>query len=484
MHTNLIPASAKEYIIEHKDTPIRQIVKLVQKDLDIVLTFHNVRDIINALKNKTVDVQSNLHALNEDIEEDCHYELTEDYYIFYVKKTNLAWVVEKIKYPIEIKTVDSIFKDYSKHWNNLTWDEILQKYEIKPELFNILKSRLRLYKTSHVISPATLDRCSDEELQTIIDWAVTEHIKDRYKSKFTKTFEKMKQEDYIRKSKILSSHEYFLESLQDYLKTYIPRELNIVQDIINNNDEISVLFSDLHLWKMNTENVLNRINRMTIDLINRPEKNINMICIWDLFETLTKWWMHKWQVESMEWPFWFDLLLKVVNVFETMLASLYKSWKKIKFFWLGGNHDRFTEKSDDSFAWIAAMAAYEMISRWLQNLDMEINLLREEWNVVDLQWFRYILHHGNNGATKKKPSQVLWEKGKQWVPNIIAMWDKHHKEEIDPNSDATFLIVPWMAWPNEYDKKLLLSSYPWYVIVAKDYFDNTPATTTRRFKNN
>ncbi len=448
------------------------------------LTYHNVRDILNALKSDTSVVSSNLQALNDDIKEDLHYEVTDDHYIFYAKRPNSRGDEEKLKYPIEIKVVDAIFKDYSKHGNNLSGEEILQKYEIKPELFNIIKSRLRLFKSSHVVSPATLDRSSDEELQAILDGTIDEHIKDRYKARFTQTFEKLKHSDYVKKSKILAWHEYFLENLQSYLTNYEPREVNIIAEKVKNNDEITVLFSDLHIGKMNTENVLNRINRMTIDLINRPERIINLICLWDLFETLTKWGMHNGQVETMDGPFGFDLLLKWVHVLEDMLMSLYKAGKQIKFFWLGWNHDRFTEKNDQGFAGIGAYAAYEMISRWLQNLNVEINMLREEWNVLDMQWFHWILHHGDNGATSKKPSQILWEKGLQWVPNIIAMWDKHHKEEIDPNSDATFMIVPGLAGRNEYDSKLLLASYPGYVIVAKDYFDGTPSTTTRRFKNN
>lgn len=484
MKMSLIPEHVKEFVVEHKDTPIRQLVELVRKDLDIVLTFHNVRDIINSLKEETATVTDNLHALNDEIQAEPSYEVTEDYYIFYVRRPDMSWKQETIKYPIEIKVVDEIFKAYSKHGRNLTGDEILREFEIKPELWNLLKSRLRLFKTSHVLSPATLERCSDEELQARIEWAVGEHIHDRYKARFTNTFERMKQDDYIRKSRVLANYENFLENLRGYLRDYTPRTLDIVRDEVKNNEEITVLFSDMHIGKMNTDQVLNRMHRMTIDLINRPERVINMISLGDLFETIAKWGMHKGQLESMDWPFGFDLLLKVVHVFEEMLVSLYKAWKQVRFFGLGGNHDRFTEKSDDSFAGIAALAAYEMVSRSLQNIDVEINLLRETWNVIDIQGFRYILHHGDQGATNKKPSQILWEKGKQGVPNIIAMGDKHHKEEIDPNSDATFLIVPWLAGVNEYDQKILVASYPWYVIVAKDYLDGTPATTTRRFKNN
>lgn len=461
---------------------IRKIKDKVNNDMWTTLNFHHVRWIINALQDEVESIKDNLKDLSDSVEEDQPYEVTEDHYIFHQKRKNAeSWEIEINKFPILISTVDAIFKDYSKHWNNLSWEEILQKYNIKIELFNIIKNRLRLFKASHVVSPVTLDRCNEDELQWHIDWAIDEHIEDRYRRKFTSTFEKKRNEDYIVKSKKIANIDYELNVIRQFLEQYQPRELNIIREVITNNDEITVLFSDLHIGKMWTDKVLSRIERMTTDIINRPEKKVNLICLWDLFETMAKWWMHPGQVESMEWLYWFDLFKKVIDVFETMLASLYSAGKDIKFYWIGGNHDRFTANKEDWFAWIAALMVYEVIRKSLQNINIEINLLRETWNVLDLQWFRYILHHWDDWANKKKPSQILWEKWDREKPNIIAMWDKHHHEAIDPNTNATFALVPWMAWENEYDKKLLLASYPWYMIVAKDYFDQTPSTTIRRF---
>jgi uncharacterized protein YpuA (DUF1002 family) len=90
MITSLIPQNVIDYVAKHKEVPIRKIVALVKKDLNIILTYHNVRDIINALKDHTGQVQDNLHELNDAIEQDIRYELTEDYYIFYAKRPNMA----------------------------------------------------------------------------------------------------------------------------------------------------------------------------------------------------------------------------------------------------------------------------------------------------------------------------------------------------------------------------------------------------------
>ena len=490
MKKHEIPEDIKEAVVSlHNDKMSYRdiVIKITDKFHALVwntFNFHDVKFIIDGLKKDTGKIREQLRELDETMESTSPYEVTEDHYIFSQKRPNQdIWEIEINKFPILISTVDAIFKDYSKHWNNLSWEEILQKYNIKIELFNIIKNRLRLFKSSHVVSPVTLDRASDEELQGIIDWAIIEHRDDRYRKRFVESFEKDREKDYVEKSRKIANIDYRLEVISKFLDGYKPRELSITVPNITNNEEVTVLFGDLHIGKQETDKVLNRLEKMTQDLVNRPERKVNLICLGDLFETIAKGWMHPWQIESMDWLYWFKLFEKVISIFETMLFSLYRAGKEVKFFGLGWNHDRMTEKKEDGFAWIAALMVYTVIQKSLQNIAVEINLLRDIWNVVDIQWFRYILHHWDDGANKKKPSQILWELGDKSKPNIIAMADKHHKEEHDPNSDAIHMLIPWMAGSNEYDKRLLLSSYPWYVCVFKDYVDWTPQTFTRRFND-
>lgn len=50
----------------------------------------------------------------------------------------------------------------------MTQDQVIEKYRLKPEAWNAIKSAFRLYKTSHVLSPHTLETASDEELEIVI----------------------------------------------------------------------------------------------------------------------------------------------------------------------------------------------------------------------------------------------------------------------------------------------------------------------------
>jgi hypothetical protein len=88
---------------------------------------------------------------------------------------------------------------------------------------------------------------------------------------------------------------------------------------------------------------------------------------------------------------------------------------------------------------------YTILQKSLQNIDVEINLLRKTWNIVDIQGYRYILHHGDDGAHNKNRAQILWELGDRSKPNIIVMGDRHHKIEYDPHTNATSIQVPSIA---------------------------------------
>ena len=446
---------------------IRKTREDINKRLNMTLTFQNVRNAVKWL----IDEVKELKNLNNNTKSNPKYSVNETSYIFYLKREDSKWNKIDKEYSISIDVVNNIFKDYSKHWKNMSWEEILQKYSLKPEVWNMLKNRLRLFKSSNTISPIALERASETKLNEYVDTSIDEHIQDRYKTKFINSFEKKKNKDYIAKSKILANIDNTLEHIEHFLIWYIPRQLDLEVVKIDNNDEIDVIFSDIHLWKTGSEEVLKRVKEMTDDLINRKEKIIHLMCLWDIFENLAKWWMHIWQVEDMDWPHWFELLMKGVSLLEEMLLKLYKAWKEVKFYWIWGNHDRFTKNKDDGFAWMWAYIAYELVKRWLANIKIEINILKDTWNVLDLDEVRYILHHWDNGVAKKAINnwaKILWEYWDSNKYNIIATWDQHHLEMNNNSDKSLWLIAPALAWKNTFDSKIWLSSNPWYLIIKRN----------------
>ena len=461
-------------------------LRVIRQELSNVydLTLHNIRDIINweleKYQKKINKQKKELEDLNKEIKEEKRYEVSDEHYIFYLINYDEYWNKTTKLYPINIETVDNIFKDYSKHWNNLTSQAILNKYQLKPELWHMLKNRLRLYKDSNVISPITLQRLTPEEADKKIEDVIDEAIQDKYKKSFVDKYDKKKKAMYKKMSTLLSSQEAYMEGLSKYIQDYKPKELNFEVDKLDNNDEIMVLFSDLHIWKMNTDKVLERLQKMWKDIIKRPERKINLICLGDLFETIVQDGMHPNQKNTMDYHNSYDIVMLVVETLEQLIIKLIQQGKEINFTGLAWNHDRMTMDKKLDQNKLAGLLTYEIIHRGLKDMDVKFNILRKKWNKLDIMDWNIILHHWDDNASNKNTSQILWELGDKNKHNLIVFGDKHHLETKDVADNATKIIVPAIAGANEYDKNLLLSSYSWYVVIEKDE-DGAPIQIIRRF---
>lgn len=143
---------------------------------------------------------------------------------------------------------------------------------------------------------------SDGEVQAVIEDAIDDHIQDRFSTKFKTTFDKKRNEDYAKKSKILANIDSRMEHFQSFLQDYKPRDFTpyVLDKKIDNIDEITVAFSDIHIGKMNTQDVLDRLDKMGRDLCLTHHGIVNMICLGDLAEILIKRGAHSGQIETME----------------------------------------------------------------------------------------------------------------------------------------------------------------------------------------
>ena len=119
--------------------------------------------------------------LNEAVSEDKLYD---------VKDGNYEFVQDKLLYKIPVEEIDAMFYDFSKHGGNMSGEAMLAKYQLKPNVFHMIKNRLRLYKDSNVISPYTAENTSDDVLDEIVTEATVRHI-DTIKSRMVKTHEKL-----------------------------------------------------------------------------------------------------------------------------------------------------------------------------------------------------------------------------------------------------------------------------------------------------
>ena len=123
---------------------------------------------------------------------------------------------------------------------------MLQKYELKPQVWYIIKNRLRLYKDSNVISPYTAETTSEERLDDIIEEASIRH-RDTIKHRMVKTHEVLWNAESTRAIKTLSNVEYFLENIRRYLVDYKPKEIEFIEYKENKNyPPLTIAMSDFH----------------------------------------------------------------------------------------------------------------------------------------------------------------------------------------------------------------------------------------------
>lgn len=287
---------------------------------------------------------------------------------------------------------------------------------------------------------------------------------------FMNTFKRVKEKDYIRKSRILWSVNDFLSHLEEYLISYKPKEKTTFTPRLSKKIKTKVIaLTDLHLWNANNEAILNRLEEILDSIINSDLTSVDIFCLWDLVETLVQWWMHDWQVEWMWDTYWFDLLLEVVETFEWFLSTICKHWIKVNFYWLSWNHDRMTKDRDWDRIRIGWLVIYELIKRWLANNEwITINILKEYIETVDIDSIRYIIAHWDvANIPKRKWSDIAWN---HWdntkSHNVILYWHLHNVS-ITEEKSITKIWLPWLAWWDFYASKVLdLHSEPGYLEIT------------------
>lgn len=437
----------------------------------------NIDEIRRA--NETID------ELNSSIEEDKTYEVDWDDYIFKKKRFDSRWdkYIELIRIPISL--IDEIFFDYSSHWKDMSQQEIIDKYKLKPDVWIMIKSRFELNKFSNVISPEGLSRLEqkwEEFVEERIKLGCYEAIEDKFKSRFKLEYYQVLESQMKKLSRRSASIENYLEFLREYIDWYKPREFDFekIHHPEYTNDTIDVGISDLHIGNRNTTEIVQRIIRLTQYLVARNERNINILCLGDLVETLVEGGMHPWQTEWMSWLYGHELIMSVVNVLEGMINELVRNWKNVSFYWIGWNHDRIGRSHSDDQYRTGALVIYELMKRWLQNVEAKIEIIKEKTSSLDLDNFVYIINHWDEWFDKLVMERTLWKYGDKSRHNIIMYWDKHHID-VDETMGATKIGLPALAWKGDYDTRHSYFSESWVVLVTRNE-DNLPDITIKRMK--
>jgi hypothetical protein len=437
------------------------------------------------------EMEDAVEKLNEEITpEEPKYEIIEDwdrvYFLVYTVKVDRYWQEQRVPHKLPVEDYDKTWSsivdicyDFSTQGANMTQLEVMKKHKLRPELRHKIKSAVPLYKksdpTPDVIRKILRDQKWEGWVEDFIEEQAEKSI-DQYKHKAEKARERRKNREVEKAIMLVQNFDYRMWLVKEASKGM--KELDAPPKITHHPEEtdghLTVTFADLHLWEKTSE-VIKNLQRMTQTLVNRPEKNINMLCLWDLVETLVIWGMHIWQVERMDGKYWIKLIREVVRSLERVIKTLEENGKVVNFHWIPWNHDRLGKghNEDPDRTW--ALVIYEMLLLRLQNLEAEVTYYEERVNSLILWNIEYIFAHWEDWfdrRAEKRPTEVFWENSdKQAKHRVILYGHLHNFSQQNPSKDSHVIRLPAMHPGWHYSKQINKSANSGFVIIKEGKWD-------------
>jgi len=479
----------QKYIIElFKNNENISPVKIKNKILKDFWIELNLNDL-KILKSKIDENPEKIDSLNnmwlEVLKSQKKYNIINNYYVFSIKTESLNWDKIIKDFQISIDEIDEIFYLFSEKWLNLSQNEVIEYKKLNPDIWHIIKWRLRLLKKSDLFWPYTMEFFWEDEnfrAQKIQD-ITSRYTRDITRRDIDKWKSQESQKTIKKAQRIITSFEWIKEELFKILeKTRLdPKNFKLHEQLPEvNENEITFLFSDIHIWKQWQNYIEERLTHILNHIINSQENIINILINWDIFESLVQWWMHPWQTTSIDWkqssPY--ETFMYAYNMFRDFIIEVAKHWKKIRLFWISWNHDRISENKSwdlERFWWMIFYTMLKQLNEYAENI--KIDFWKWEWHNFQAQEMNFILHHWDNwqvNQMRKKPEKIIMEQSYlvRNIVNLIVMWDQHNLQIWNPGYNIFTVLVPALWWKWEFDTMLWISSNPWYLTIKTQKFNN------------
>lgn len=445
-----------------------RIADKVNKELSCSLDAEDVKEIIQKTKELLKSGKVELQELNDAIQDDKKYDFIDNNYIIYTQVNSKEWKVKQ-KYTLPVELVDGIFNDFSKHWANLSGEAICKKYNLKPKVWQLIKSNIWLYKDSHILSPMSMDKADQEgKVDELILEATYNNFQDKYKNKYYEADKTTLLKEYKKLARAWGTIEGFLAHIEPMLNTIKPIKIEAIKHPPYRGAIPVYHIGDPHLGKMETEKVIQRLWAVAEDIKHEKSKDIYINCLGDIFETLVSGGMHVWQLESMGGIYGADLFMYGVNVFVDFFTKILKTGKTIHFVGIWGNHDRATKLNEDDPNRTYATIFYEMLKAYMKNAKMSFQIIRETIGSFEVDGIQYLSHHGER-LDKKNPEKIAWKFADTGKP-VVLVSAHEHNEQIYTGKNVTHIKINALAGQNQFDKDMLMDSYPWYTKTVRNEF--------------
>lgn len=485
--------SIKEQIYErvekmyHQRVGISRMQERLSKTLNQAVPLELIRDIIKEVKEWKEQINE-ISSMVKDIswfdEPDSKKKEKQDWWLNdivkwiwehkdydYVPETDhIIFYPDWKPYPVLRSTVQAMFEKYSKSWENYSWKQMQYEFELSPKAWNYIKWVMDLYKDSTPFDKVTLSQFgSKEDMEQAAKEKAERLTEGKMKRIYADTESRVKEISYKKFAKASMWYDMLMDKLEKVIKTYEPRDFwNYEVPKVSNNSTKDVFITDAHFWKKWTDWIVVRFKKLTRDLLETEEKNINITFGWDLWECFLPYGeMHVGQRLWTENINTEELIMLVVDVFEQMLLALHKWWKKIIFNGMWWNHDRFSEKKEFDPYRTPAMLVYRFLQKIVENTNIKINVLRNDVNIIKSWNIKYVFNHWD-WLTPAKLNRIAMEQIEDNCYLCIVSWDKHHFRMTEISDRVLRIQSPAMAGNGKYDESLVLSSLPWAIFFDKN----------------
>jgi len=275
-----------EFIRLHKQSGLsnKEISCLLEQNLGEILSADSVRHRANRMGLFQ-------EVVSEGATDIPKYDIVGKYYLFKFRDNT---------YKILVSDIDKLFADYSSYGADLSGTEVMDKYGLTEAQWSAIKSRLNLYKKSHVLSPHTLDNSNPEQEAEAITIAMQSNLNSKSK-RFQEEYEAQFKTRAWKAIESQVSEEDTLRRIKEAAASHkpIPFEFKQLNKQSRNAGEHHYFISDIHLGKMGTDKIIDRFTQLLEDMriMSYDAQTIHITCGGDIVETLAQGGMHEGQIE-------------------------------------------------------------------------------------------------------------------------------------------------------------------------------------------
>ncbi len=455
-----------EYVVNAKrrNAKHEEIIHSVKELLYEEISENEIVEIWEQSKELLGEQKDALIKINNAIDEKPKYDFEDNHYILYAKDKATDTTV---KFSIPVETVDQIFNDFSRYGANMSGQAVMNKYGLKPKVWNLIKSHIGLYKDSHILSPLSMDNASkDGTIDEVIQDASYKNFEDKYKHKYKEAHHNILEKEVKNLAKIVGTLDWFIDYISPKLNI-LPIEFKKVKKLKSNENKPVYVFWDKHFWKRDTEGVIQRLEQLADDIIADPSQEIAIIDLGDHYEALMQGGMHSGQVESMDGKYMGELFMYGIRSYIAFLKKILDAGKYIEFKGIWWNHDRISTKNEWDNERMFSTIFYEMLKMYLDKANIEIEYYTKRLWLFTIDNIDYAINHGEEFG--KIRADALRSKVMTKTNNhLVALFAHYHSASIEQGNRITKVGIPWLAGENEYDERLLLKSDPWYVRIQQN----------------